>query len=173
MAAFSASAILHKNQISFLPSGCKSRVVLLDTNLLVLLVTAMLDVDLFSSFKRVKNNFTRQDAQTLGLVIEQFQSAATNAYVLAETSNIGNELHGFRRDLWYSALSRFANASTEAHISTNTVAGSSLLIPLGITDAALGELSDPYVVLTADFPLYGRLERLGRVAVNFNHLRSF
>jgi hypothetical protein len=159
--------------MALLPQGTAHQTLVLDTNLLVLFVTALQSHDLFERFKRVSNNFTRQDGRTLIGIVDQFGAMATNAYVIAETSNLGNSLSGFTRDLWFKTLANFSGQNTEMHVALNAAANSSIFVPLGATDAALSLLPDDYVVLTVDFNLFGHLQKQQRPVINFNHLRSF
>lgn len=170
MVGSSESAILYSNLTALLPPHPKKRIAILDANLIVLFVTSLVEVDLFPSFKRVRI-FSADDIPILKWLLSQFGSVATSSYVLAESSNLGNELSGYKRDLWFTALARFASLTSEAHISTQTVASSPLLVPFGVTDAALGSLPDNYVLITAEHRLSGHLASLGKQVLNFNHFR--
>jgi hypothetical protein len=75
--------------------------------------------------------------------------------------------------LWFERLEQFALATMEAHIPTQELGASSMAVPYGITDAALGSLSDRHVLITAEHRLSGYLISNGREAVNFNHFRIF
>jgi hypothetical protein len=82
-------------------------------------------------------------------------------------------LSGVKRRLWFEQLDQFALATTEAHISTRALGASKMVVPYGITDAALGSLPDKHVLITAEHRLSGYLISQGRVAINFNHFRIF
>lgn len=104
---------LESDLAALLPPDPKRRVAVLDANLVVLLITACVDIDLFSFLKRVRN-FTPKDIPVLISLLVRFGAVATNSYVLAEASNLGNELTGFKRRLWYEQIERFASETRDA-----------------------------------------------------------
>jgi len=171
MDASSESEILRKNLEALLPEHVETKIAILDANLIVLFVTSLVEANLFPSFKRVRL-FSEADIPVLTWLLLQFASVATNAYVLAESSNLANELSGYKRDLWFSALARFASVTGEIHVPTSDVAVSPLLVPFGVTDAALSSLPSNYVLITAEYRLSGHLASSGRAVINFNHFRS-
>ena len=148
----------------------RRRKAILDSNLLVLLVTASVDLALLKTFKRVKN-YEPGDARLLLWLLGQFSSTVTTSYALAEASNLAGELSGWRRQQWYEGLARFARVTSEAHVPTALLTDHDLFVPFGVTDAALGILSEEHVLITAEYRLSGRLAETGRYVLNFNHLR--
>ena len=171
MAVYSELETLHKHLEVLLPQQSKSKIAILDANLLVLFVTSLVDASLFPSFKRVRI-FSHADIPVLKWLLSQFKSVATSAYVLAESSNLANELSGFKRDLWFDALGRFASVTQEFHVPTQAVATSPLFVPFGVTDAALSSLPTDYVLITAEHRLSGHLFSIGKPVLNFNHFRT-
>ena len=155
--------------LALLPANVSRQSVILDTNLLVLLITAAAGIDL-TSFKRIRS-FVSEDIGLLNWLVSQFNGTVTTAYALAEASNLGNALSGRNRDRWFELLAEFAAKTEEAHVSTQTVGRESLMVRFGVTDAALGLLSREYVLLTSEYRLSGFLSDLGCSAVNFNHFR--
>ena len=155
---------------TLLPLDLRRRKVLLDSNLLVLLITGQVDLALLKSFKRVKN-YEPQDVQLLTWLLSQFTSVVTTSYALAEASNLAGELSGYKRLRWFEVLSHFARLTPEAHVSTAEVGQHELMVPFGVTDAALGILAQNHVLITAEYRLSGRLAEDGRHVLNFNHFR--
>jgi len=147
-----------------------NRTAILDSNLLVLWITYRLGFAAFHHFKRVKS-YSYQDALLLEWLISQFKSIATTSYVLAETSNLANELYGAQRESWFEELAKFAVITDEAHVATKIVGLSDQIVRFGVADAALSYLSDKYTLITAEYRLSGYLEEAGQQVVNFNHLR--
>lgn len=164
--------LLESDLLSLLPPNSKGQVAVLDANLIVLLLTAQIDIDLFSTLKRVRI-FKQSDVPVLRWLLTQFRAVATNAYVLAEASNLGNELSGWKRKLWFEQLERFSVATMETHIPTQQLGANRLIVSYGITDAALGSLPNDHVLITAEHRLSGYLTSIGRQALNFNHFRVF
>ncbi len=165
------SEIRRKNLEALLPEQVGTKIAILDANLIVLFVTSLVEANLFPSFKRVRI-FSEADIPVLKWLLLQFASVATNAYVLAESSNLANELTGYKRDLWFKALARFASVTEEIHTPTADVAVSPLLVLFGVTDATLSTLPDNYVLITAEHRLSGHLTSVGKAVLNFNHFRS-
>lgn len=152
-------------------AGAGRKTAILDSNLLVLWITSRLGFQLFNHFKRIKS-YTYQDALLLNWLISQFKGVATTSYVLAETSNLANELSGILRDAWYKELAAFAVVTDEVHVATKIVGSRNETVRFGIADSALSYLSDRYTLVTAEYRLSGYLEDAGAHVVNFNHLRS-
>ncbi|MEO7029064.1 MAG: hypothetical protein ABI147_06640 [Acidobacteriaceae bacterium] len=149
--------------------GAERKIAILDSNLLVLWVTSMLPTGAMGRFKRVRT-FTGEDVLLLRWLLGCFKSVATTAYVLAEVSNLGNELSGLLRDSWFAELAQFAIVTNEAHCGTQTL-DAEVTIKFGITDAALFELSETYTLITAEHRLSGYMSSMNRNVINFNYLR--
>jgi hypothetical protein len=77
--------------IRSLLSGSRERLLLLDSNLLLLWITARYDMRLLATFKRVKMS-TQTDAFLLTWIIDQFKSVVTTTHVVTDVSNLGNAL---------------------------------------------------------------------------------
>jgi hypothetical protein len=156
--------------VSFPISDARTKTAILDTNLILLMVSTRVGLHRFGSFARVKA-FTIDDARLLLWILSHFKGVATTAYVLAEVSNLANKLSGTLRDEWFTELAKYAIVTDEAHVPTQVVGAKSETIRFGIADSALSHLSQNYTVITAEFRLSGYLEKLGREVLNFNHLR--
>jgi hypothetical protein len=151
--------------------GASRKTAILDTNLLILHVTANVDLQLINSFKRVKSNFVLEDVEMLAWVLDQFAEIVTTSYVLTEASNLGNGLTGRQRDEWFKALALYSASSRETHVSTTLLGTKSETVRFGFADSALHELSEDSVVITAEYRLSGYLEDRNAAVLNFNHLR--
>jgi hypothetical protein len=143
---------------------------ILDTNLLLLSISSRVGSQNLKQFKRVKS-FSEQDMLLLAWILEQFKGVATTAYVLAEASNLANEMFGLVRDKWYTELAQFALITHEAHVETQTLGKRIETIEFGVTDSALSYLSDDYTLITSEYRLSGYLQEAGKEVLNFNHLR--
>lgn len=150
--------------------GTHRQTALLDSNLVLLQVSAAFGPEMLASFKRVRM-FAWQDALLLNWLLSRFASIATTAYVLTEVSNLANELSGSARDKWFAELGKFGTTTDEKHVPTKTVSAQRELIPFGMADSALTVLSLEHTVITAEWRLSGYLEANGRRVINFNHLR--
>lgn len=143
---------------------------ILDTNLLLLKLTAALNPQMLSTFKKV-GTFTLQDAVLLELVLAQFAKVVTTAYVLAEVSNLANSLSGNQRHAWFSSLAEFSLITEENHVPTRLLGPRPETVRFGIADSALAYLSESVVLITADRPISGYLQSQGKQVLNFHNLR--
>jgi len=145
-------------------------VAILDSNLLILWITAQVGFESLYQFKRVKT-YTRQDILLLAWLLSQFKGVVTTSYVLSEASNLANELTGSLRDSWFSGLAEFAKVTAEAHVATQILGVRSETVRFGVADSALSYLSDEYTLITSEYRLSGYLESVGQQVLNFNNLR--
>jgi rRNA-processing protein FCF1 len=157
--------------ISTLLSGSGSRSLLLDSNLLLLWITARYDLRLLATFKRVQM-FTQDDAILLAWIIDQFHSVVTTTHVVTEASNLGNSLSSYSRLGWFTALSEFSTNTLDETHPLNTLASCEEFIRFGVTDCALSNLSSKYRVLTTDHRLSNYAREHGMPVLNFNDLRQ-
>ncbi|NYF89070.1 hypothetical protein RBB79_05945 [Tunturiibacter empetritectus] len=158
--------------VSFPIQNSRNKIVVLDTNLLLLAISARVGLHRFGSFSRV-NAFTAEDAKLLSWIVSQFKAVATTAYVLAEVSNLANKLTGSLRSDWFLQLQAYAFITIESHVPIQTIGKKAETVRFGVTDSALSHLSNNHTILTAEFRLSGYLESIGREVLNFNHLRRF
>ncbi len=150
--------------------GSRRKTAILDANLLLLWVSSRPGVETFVSFKRIKP-YSTDDLRLLSWLLGQFRSVVTTSGVLAEVSNLANELSGELRDRWFAQLASFAVETDEVHVSTQQAGRLPELVRFGFTDAVLAKLSKTHVLITAEYRLAGYLEKDGRQVVNFNNLR--
>ncbi len=155
---------------SFEPKG-----MLLDTNLLVIYIVAIVDRNLIGKVKRTEN-FLPEDALFLFNYLPRFAHRFTTPGIWAEASNL---LAPF-----FKTLSKTARQSLqislrdeiavldEQYVPAKAVAHDEQLLNYGFTDLAIACLAqNQMVVLTADFPLVVLLQKRNLPCVNFNTLR--
>jgi len=156
---------------AMLPADCARKTGILDANLLVLLISSLVDESLLKTFKRIKQ-FTPDDVLLLAWLLRQFKAMVTTSYALAEASNLANELSGYKRMEWYQQLASFTRVTEEAHVATKVVGANASMEIFGVTDAALSELCASHVLLTTEYRLSGHLVAQGKNVLNFNHFRT-
>ena len=151
--------------------------VLLDSNLLLLVVSASADIRSLSSFKRVAD-FTVQDYELLVRFLKSFKILVTTPHILTEVSNLANSLSGSYRRNFFNRFTALIHAG-EDHSSVVerwTPALKLASLPefplLGITDCAVGDLGFDALVVTADYRLSGVLRNRGIPVLNFRDLRA-
>jgi hypothetical protein len=156
--------------IRALLSGSRGQRLLLDSNLLLLWITARLDMRLLSTFKRVQM-FTQADAFLLAWMIDQFKSVVTTTHVVTEASNLGNSLSAQTRLAWFALLAEFSSNVLEETHSLNSLAARAEFIRFGITDCALSGLAGKYQVLTTDHRFSSYATDAGMTVLNFDDMR--
>jgi hypothetical protein len=121
-------------------SGRKTAI--LDSNLLVPLISTQCGADVVRNFKRAKD-YPVRDIRLLASLLTHFRAVVTTSAVLAEVSNLANELTGELRIRWFMQLADFAAVREEAHIPTQSVAQQLDLVSVAIWAlTACGELGD-------------------------------
>lgn len=150
-------------------SRSKSKSLLFDSNLLLLLLLGSYDIKLIKSFKRLQM-FSLDDFQTLREISLSFK-ISTTAHVLTEISNLSNDLPHHQKQIIFPYL---ASRIQFLHENT-TVAKDSVLrpefVPFGLTDSVLSELCHSYVLVTNDGRLAAHLRRQQRIVLTMDDLR--
>lgn len=151
--------------------------VLLDSNLLLLLVSASADIRLLRSIKRIAE-FAVQDYDLLVRFLKSFRILVTTPHILTEVSNLAKSLSGsYRRDFFNKLAALIHSNEHDSGVKerwTPALILASLpeFSSLGITDCALGDLAFDALVVTADYRLSGVLRNRGIPVLNFRDLRA-
>ena len=145
--------------------------VILDTNLLLLWLVARTDATLLHQFKRVQQ-FTNQDIELLGELLQPYRKFVTTPHILSETSNFLDQAPSWQRIALVNRLKDFIRSGVEVYRPADELIERDEFNALGLTDTAIAQLSAEAVVLTVDFRLAGKIEALGGNALNFNHYRT-
>ena len=152
--------------------NARSRGVLIDTNLLVLLVVGSVNRDRIPRFKRT-SNYTPADWDLLTGILEQIPYRYAIPHIFAEVSALtdlkGPELE-FGRDILHNTISLME----ELPIPSLNACASTYYRRLGLTDAAIGLAARQRgcSVVTNDSNLYLALSEDGASVVKFDHLRE-
>lgn len=151
----------------------RTRGVLVDTNLLLLYAVGSYDEDIVkrAAFDRI-SAYDWNDLQLLRRLLSLFKISVTTPHVLAEVSNWIGYLP---RDQKIACLAQFRNTfSVFQELPVDSLATSTheRFRFLGLTDTAIAEVAQEYLVLTDDARLVGHLNEMGLDALNINHLRQ-
>jgi hypothetical protein len=148
------------------------RAVVLDSNLLVLLVVGLTDPHLIGRHKRLKA-YDQDDLSLLQNLLAQAGRIVVTPNTLTETSNLLAYIEEPARSRIREAFRLLIRAVDEEFVPSRTAAEALEFRWLGLTDAALLEVTDEsYTLLTADLDLYLASLKRGASALNFNHLRD-
>ncbi|UNK06361.1 PIN domain-containing protein [Psychrobacter raelei] len=152
----------------------KNKKVLLDTNLLTMYIVSRIGAGEVENFKRTRA-YTSKDAEILDDVLKNFESIVTTPHILAETANILDWFDKSKRATVLGFLSKYIELVEEVHYPAANITLSPAFLKLGLSDAALFDLSvsNKYVLLTDDLDLYGFAAGHNIEALNFTHFRNY
>ena len=160
--------------VSALAGKYRSKGVLLDSNLLVLLFVGLLDPGRVQSFKRTYNQgFTEHDFSFLQKIVTAFSKVVTTPHILTETTNYIGELHGEVRQSALRIIAESIQSFKERRPEAKNLVRTDPFLRFGLTDSAVLDLPPKkYLVLSVDAALVIALQKKGVDAINFNHLRQ-
>jgi hypothetical protein len=148
----------------------RSKGVLVDTNLLVLLLVGLVNKNRILDFKRTQN-FTIEDFHTLSRLVDWFGKLVTTPHVLSQVSDL-TDLSGKDLAMIRGLFGSRVEQMEESYEPSNLLVTHDLFSRLGLTDAAIATVcSKGTLVLTADLNLHIALQHSGADALNFNHVR--
>lgn len=158
--------------IEQLTNKYRSKGVLLDSNLLLLLFVGSCDVHWITTFKRT-STFTIDDYKLLLRYVDQFQRRVTTPNVMTEISNLANSLTSRSKATFADVFRRGLALFEEQYVSSASASTHDAFQKYGLTDAAIITYAkDSFLLLTVDFPLAQYFESKGGDVVNFNHMRQ-
>lgn len=145
---------------------------ILDTNLVLLFLVGQTDRTILRRYKRVQM-FVDQDIEVLHQILMQFQSnLLTTPQVLTEVSNFLGQASGYDQIILRKAFAEYIQQREEIHVSSAILATRDSFFRFGLTDCALEDASSEHLVITTDYHLAGKIQSMGRFAMNFNHARA-
>ena len=145
---------------------------LLDTNLLVLLVTGIADTAYIARHKRLAA-FDVKDFQIVAGLADAAPALVLSPNVLTETSNLLRYASGDVRAHLSAALAKLVEKFGEQYIPTVTASGHEHYARLGVADCVLlTQAATGATLLTDDLDLYLASSRAGHDAYNYNHIRE-
>ena len=149
----------------------RSKAVLIDTNLLVLLLVGLVNKQRIPEFKRTKN-FTIDDFELLRKLLASFGALATTPHVLSQVSDLAT-LAGRELQIIRERFASLIQEMDEHYDASRAVVTDALFHRLGLADTAIAAVSSREgLVLTSDQDLYLALQQRGADALNFNHVRA-
>jgi hypothetical protein len=154
----------------------RGRGVVVDSALLVVYVVGLCEdingVPLLQTYKHTKNDYDRQDYEFLLGFLEQFRTHVVTPHILTEVSNMLGQLREPARAQCRSVMSATISELEERCIAAAQIASDEAFLEYGITDAGIRRIGTaPYLVLTADRPLAGHLNKIGVDALLFEDAR--
>ena len=152
----------------------RSRTLLLDTNLLLLLFIGGKNPSLIQTSKTL-SAFIEDDYDLLKEVISEnsFNQLVTTPHIMTEVSNLLGKDRGSIPQLGREAMAEFLMKCREHVDSSALLVSDPTFYRLGLTDVAISVVSKlPAFVLTVDADLYFHVSKAGLEAENFNPIRQ-
>ena len=145
----------------------------MDTNVLLLYLVGLYDVQAIARFKRTRQ-YTSEEFQFVASYAGHFRCLITTPCILAELSNLSPRGKEPRLAMYYGQLVTALKAAEEQYVGKDVILDSPLLPRIGFTDLSIIEAAkrDKRLVLTDDLPLAEYLRRSNCDVINFNHIRG-
>jgi hypothetical protein len=146
--------------------------VLLDANLLILLIVGTTDRTYISKHKKLQA-YTEDDFNLLLRIIAPMSPIIVTPNILTEASNLASQIAEPARMQIAMTFRALLGEIEERYVDSRRAVEQPEFSRLWLTDAGiLDEMTDAYVLLTADLGLYlAALER-GHEAINFTYSRA-
>ncbi len=157
------------SDVSKLIAIYRSKGVLLDSNLLILLLVGTYDRDLIGIDKRLAD-YIPEDLDALLSLIKNFREVFTTPSILTEVSNLSQHLDSAFISVFVSHI----KIAAETHVESRKLCDDDLFSKVGLTDTGIACVAGgTLLVLTDDFRLAGHLQKRKIDVLNFNHIRTY
>ena len=151
---------------------CRSKGVLIDTNILLLFIVGSYKRELVGKHKRTIP-FLPRDYDLLLRIIGEFGTVQTTHAIVCEVSNLASQIADPDRTGILATLRRIIGTVQEHTISSIDASRCEPFLKIGITDSGILELAKTDIpVLTDDSVLASFIRASGATAFNFNHFRE-
>jgi hypothetical protein len=150
-----------------------NKIIVLDTNILVLFVVGGTSLVYIEKHKRL-SAYSREDFNLLVRIIRSADRIVTTPNILTEVSNLCRYIG----EPACSEITRFLgslieNTIIEKYVESKAAKKQSDFVRIGLTDAALIEaLEQSFTLITDDFDLYKIASKRGFDVLNFTHIRE-
>jgi rRNA-processing protein FCF1 len=146
--------------------------ILIDANLLIVLLVGKLGPAHLINCRATKS-FTPDDFSLLERFVMQFNTLVTTPHILTEVSNLAERLPEGLLDRFRTMFREVIKSLSEQPRPAMEIAWDAAFLRFGLTDTAIAMVVPRrYLVLTADLPLCGLLQRRKIDVINFNHIRT-
>ncbi|MFA7420740.1 MAG: PIN domain-containing protein [Melioribacteraceae bacterium] len=147
------------------------RGIIIDTNILLLYIVGVFDINRIQNFKRTKQ-FIVQDFQLLFEYLSKYDKILTTPYILTEVNSFLNQIDFQSKDEIFNSFSTIINNINEQNYNSTNLCMNNDFKKFGLTDISIYELSkSPFIVLTDDLKLSNYLANKNIDVINFNHIR--
>jgi hypothetical protein len=149
----------------------KTKGILVDTNLLLLVAIGGYDPRRILTFKRTLK-YTLEDYALMLRILAHFDRRVTTPNILTEMDNLARQLpeedHAGISNVIFQMIAKLF----EVHVPSARATQTELYYRIGLADCVTMSAADDVLVVTDDFELSNRLANIGRDALNINHIRN-
>lgn len=150
----------------------RSKGILVDTNLLLLLFIGGVSEKYIKEFKRTAM-YTIEDYKGLLRLIDEFHKLVVTPNILTEVSNLSNGLSGERLKQFYEVFASSLSVMSEQYISSASTSDIPGFHAYGLADSGIiATAKEQYLVLTDDLRFASFARQNGVDVLNFNHIRE-
>lgn len=151
----------------------RTKGILVDTNLLLLLYIGGVSKKYISEFKRT-NTYTEHDYDLLLRVIDNFSKVVVTPNLLTEVSNLSNGISGQRLKDFYAVFASSLSVIEEKYVPSKDLISHPALYAYGLADTGIAKIAkDNFLILTDDLRFASFASTNGADVINFNHIRDF
>jgi hypothetical protein len=156
--------------IEYLIVNYKSKGVIVDTNLFLLLIVGSINPSKISEFKRT-DNYSAVDFEFLMKFLSHFK-IFTTPNIWTEVNNL-TEGFGKIQPIEYQALFKILTTETyESYVHSRKIIELDSF-KFGLSDSSIYQLAEMgFIILTDDMDFYQYAINNDRIAINFSHLRT-
>ena len=159
------------SHVEILFSRYKTKGILIDTNLMVLIAVGNYSADRILTFKRTVQ-YTLEDYDLMTKIVAYFDRRITTPHILAEVDNLIRQLPQAEHQPLASSMERLISDMFEVYIPSTNAARTPRFFGLGLTDSVTMLATQEVLAITDDFRLSGSLSHLGRDVLSINHIRT-
>lgn len=146
--------------------------ILVDTNLLLLLITGLFDKNYIQQFKRT-DKYSIEDFEVVSEIILKFSSIIITPHILAELSNLSSQMKNLEKS--FIQVIEIIKNSQEVYIQKDDLLShDKFILKFGFTDISIleGALKYKLLVFTDDANLNSILQHKGVDTINLNYIRT-
>jgi hypothetical protein len=153
---------------SFLINKYRSKGIVVDTNLMVLLAVGNYDRARISTFKRTQK-YNLPIFHAVASVLTRFERRYTTPCVVTELDNLSRNLPEREWAAISESLHRIVSTFIEIYTDSLLLLRDPMHSAIGVADCSMAVIPD-ILIFTDDLPFATRMEQQGREVLNLSHL---
>jgi len=151
----------------------RTKGILIDTNLMVLIAVGTYNRLRIETFKRTIQ-YTLEDLELMLWILAYFNRRLTTPNILTEVDNLTRQLPESEHEALATSFTQLISRKFEVYVQSSQVAQHATYVKLGLTDCAtaIAAAEEEVLIITDDLRLSSILSSLGMDAININHIRT-